>query len=131
MDSRLPLRLARKWTSQSQKTLRQIFQNFVKGFLVTRFGNLLATHSSRNNRMFCTNRVKFKTVLKTFQFSHASRAHTLSCPPLPLIKPPFSLTKPPFSSSILHQSSRKCMGFLLFSKYFKFLALVFLILCIC
>ena len=56
---------------------------------------------------------------KLFSFSLASRAHTLSFPPLPL-------PKPSFSSSILHQSSRKGMSFLLFSKYFKFLALVFL-----
>ena len=63
---------------------------------------------------------------KTFQFSFASRAHTLSCLPLPLPKPILPLTKPPFSSSILHQSWRKGMSFLLFSMYFKFLALVFL-----
>ena len=60
-----------------------------------------------------------KRFSKNFQFSLASRAHTFSCPSLPL-------PKPPFSSSILHQSSRKCLSFLLFSMYFKFLALVFL-----
>ena len=39
---------------------------------------------------------------KNFQFSLASGAPTLSCPPLRLPKPPFSLTKPSFSLSIFH-----------------------------
>ena len=59
-------------------------------------------------------------------FFLTSRASSLSCPPLPLPKPSFSLTKPPFSSSILHQSSRIGMGFLLFSMYFEFPTLVLL-----
>ena len=70
--------------------------------------------------------LNLRKFLKSFQFSLTSRAHTLSCLPLPLPKPLLSLTKPPFSSSIFHQSSRKFMGFLLFSMYFKFLALIFL-----
>ena len=70
--------------------------------------------------------LNLKQFSKTFQLSLASHAHTLSYPPLPLLKPPLSLRKTTFSSSILHQSSRKGMGFLLFSMYFKFLALVFL-----
>ena len=91
------------------------------------FGDLLATYSSHEKHVFCTSRVKSKTVFKKlFSFPLHHMLFSLSCKPLPLPKPPFSLTKPPFSSSILHQSSRKGMDCLLFSKYFMFLALDFL-----
>ena len=123
---RLPLRLTRNWTFQSRKTLKQIFQNLWHGILATWLGDMFATHSSREKCVFCANRVIFKTVFKNYSVSLASCACSLSCLPLPLPKSQFSLTKPPFSSSILHQSSRKGMGFLLFSKYFMFLALEFL-----
>ena len=75
---------------------------------------------------FCTNWVKSKTVFKNFSVFLRITCYFISCPPLHLPKPPFSLTKPPFSSSIIPQTSRKGTGFLLFSKYFMFLALDFL-----
>ena len=105
------------------KNTKTNFSNFV-----TRdFGDLLATYSSHEKHVFCTSRVKSKTVFKKlFSFPLHHMLFSLSCKPLPLPKPPFSLTKPPFSSSILHQSSRKGMDCLLFSKYFMFLALDFL-----
>ena len=105
--------------SSREKHFRQNFQNFVQGILATHFGDFLASQSSRENCMFCTNRVKSKTIFKKILVSLISRAPLLSCLPLPL-------PKPPFSSLILHQSSRKGIGFHLFSMYFKFLALVFL-----
>ena len=41
-----------------KKRLRQNFQNFLQGFLATRFGNLLVGYMSCENHVFCTNRVK-------------------------------------------------------------------------
>ena len=50
---------------------RQIFRNFVKGFLVTWFGDLLTGHMSRENRIFYTNRVKSQLLFKNFSvFPH-------------------------------------------------------------
>ena len=70
---------------------------------------------------------------KTFQFFLASRACSLSYPPLPLPKPPFSLTKPPISSSIFkkryefslilkvfHVSSPRFLGFCVYVKIWKY-----------
>ena len=65
---RLPSRLTREWTFQSRKTLRQNFQNFSHGFLAACFGNLFATQSSREKRVFCTMRVIFRAVFKIFSF---------------------------------------------------------------
>ena len=77
-------------------------------------------------------RVVFRAVLKTFHFSLASCDCSSSCPSLPLPNSPFSHTKPPFSSSFLHQSSRKGMGYVSFLMYFIFLALDFLdCVCVC
>ena len=67
---------------------------------------------------------------KTFHFSLTSRAHTLSCLPLSLLKPPLSLTKPPFSSSILHQSSRKRYEFSLIFNVFQVSSPSFLGFCV-
>ena len=47
-----------------KKRLRQNFQNFLQGFLATRFGNLLVGYMSCENHVFCTNRVKSQTVFK-------------------------------------------------------------------
>ena len=109
-----------------EKHLDKFFKNFVKRFWLL----ILATCSQLIlvGKITCFTQIELnpRQFSKTFQFSLTSRPHTLSCPPLPLPKPPFSLAKLPFSSSILYQFSRKGTHFLLFSKYFKFLALVFL-----
>ena len=63
---RLPLQLTREWNFQSQKTLRQIFQNFSHEFLATCIGDLFATHSSREKRVFCTMKVIFRSIFKNF-----------------------------------------------------------------
>ena len=63
---------------------------------------------------------------KTFHFSLAYCDCSLSCPFFSLLNSPCSLKNPPFSSSSLHQSSRKGMGFVIFSMYFLFIALDFL-----
>ena len=89
--------------------------------MATHFGDLLASQLSCKNRVFCINRVKSQTVFKNFSVFPHITCTDLSCLPLLLPKPPLSLTNPPFSSSIF----KKGMGFLLFSMYFKFLALVF------
>ena len=89
-------------------------------------GDLLATHSSREIACFAQIGLNPRQFKKKFQFSLTLRASSLSSSPFPLPKPPFSLTKPSFSSSILHQSSRKGIGFLLFPMYFMLLALDFL-----
>ena len=61
----------------------------------------------------------------TYQKIFIFPSHIVIVHCLPLLNSPCSLTKPPFSSSSLHQSSRKGMGSLFFSKYFMFLALDF------
>ena len=95
-------------------------------FCLRDFGDLLTSQLIRKNHVFCTNRVKSQTILKTFLvFPCITCTHlVLSASPSP--KTSIIFTKPPFSSSILHQFSRKGMRFLLFSMNFKFLALVFL-----
>ena len=62
----LPSRLTLEWTFQSRKTLKQIFQNLSHGILAIWPSNLLATYSSREKRVFCTNKVKSKTIFKKF-----------------------------------------------------------------
>ena len=63
---------------------------------------------------------------KLFVFpSHLVTIHCLVRPSL-FENHHFHTQNPPFSSSFLYQSPRKGMGFLLFSKYFMFLALEFL-----
>ena len=114
----LPSRLPCKWTFQSRKTLRQIFQIFSQGFLETWFGDLFATHFSRKNRVFCALRTVFPSLTLTVHClvrSSLSQTHRVS------------LKNPPFSSSSRLQTSRKGMGFLSFSKYFMFIACNFLI----
>ena len=66
--------------------------------------------------MFCTYRVKSQMVYKNFSVFPLHHIYTpcLVC---------HSCSQ---NLHFLHQSSRKGMGFLLFSMYFKFLALVFL-----
>ena len=106
--------LTGEWKSQSQKRLRQNFQNFVQGFLVTCFGDLLAGHMSHKKRFFCINRVKSQIVFKKFQFPSHHVHNPFSSPPLPLPKPPFLLTKPPLSSSIFKKMYRFSLIFNLF-----------------
>ena len=94
--------------------------------MATCFGDLIMGHLSHKNHVFCTNRVKSQTILKNF----------LGFPRIMCTPFVFSTSPSPKTSIVshktsifffnLHQSSRKCMGFLLFSLYFKFLALVFL-----
>ena len=123
---RLPLWLTCEWTFQSRKILRQIFQNLSHRFLATWLGDLFATHSSREIHVFCTIRVIFRAVFKNFHFSLAFCDCSLFCPSLLLPNSPFSHIEPPFSSLFLHQSLRKGIGSVFFSKYFMFLALDFL-----
>ena len=61
----LPSRLPHRWTFQSRKTLRQIFQILSQEFLVTWCGDLFVTHFSRENRVFCALRIVSK---KLFNF---------------------------------------------------------------
>ena len=121
--SRLPLRLTHGWTFQSQKTLSQIFQNFVSKV----FGNLFATQFNHENHVFCALRTVFKNfsffphsfwlfIVLSIHLSHKLTMFTM-----------FSLKNPPFSSSSLHQSSRKCMAYGSFLKYFMFIVFYFLI----
>ena len=107
-----------------EKGLNKIFKKNFKGFWQLVLATCLQVNWVTKIACFARIGLNLRQFSKTFQFFLASRAHTLSCPPLPL-------PKPPFSSSILHQSSRKGIGYLLFSLYFKFLALVFLDLCLC
>ena len=44
-------RLSHGWISQSRKRLRQSFQNFVQGILVTRFGDLLVGQLSKKSHV--------------------------------------------------------------------------------
>ena len=103
--------------SNRKKHLVKFFKIYHTGFwwldLATCSRLILVT----KNTCFAQIGLNSRQFSKTFQFSLASCVVSLSCPPLPLPKPASSLTKPPFSSSILPQSSRKGMGFLLFSKY--------------
>ena len=55
-------RLSLKWICQSWKRLRKNFQNFVHRILATHFGDLLVGQLSRENCVFCTNRVKSQIV---------------------------------------------------------------------
>ena len=109
-----------------EKDFRQNFQNFVQGFLATHFGDLLAGHLSRENRVFCTNRVKSQTILKNFLVFPRITCTSFFFSASPFPKTSIVSHKTSIFFFNLHQSSRKCMGFLLFSVYFKFLALVFL-----
>ena len=84
------------------------------------------THFSRENRVFCTIRVFFRTGFKKFSFSLASCDYSSSCPSFPLSKSSCSHTHSPFSSSLIHQFSSKGMGFVSFSMYFTFLTEDFL-----
>ena len=120
---RLPLWLTHEWTFQLWKTPRQIFKILSHGFSATCTGDLFVTHSSREKCVFCTLRVIVRVLFQNlFIFpSHIVNGH---CLPLP--NSPCSFSKTLFSSSSLHQSSRKCIGSLFFSKYFMCLAFDFL-----
>ena len=112
--------------SSREKHLDNFFKIYDTGFWRLNLATRLRLIPVAKNASFAQIGLNSRQFSKTFQFFPTSRAVSLSCLSLPLPKQPFSLTKPPFSSSILHQSSRKGMSFLLFSKYFMFLALVFL-----
>ena len=97
------------------KNTQTNFSNFVSGV----FGDLFATHFSRENRVLCA----LRTVFKNFSI-FSSLTFTVHC----LVRSSLSQThrvslkNPSFSSSSLLQTSRKGMGFLFFSKYFMFIA---------
>ena len=108
--SRLPSRLPCGWTSQSRKTLRQFFQNFVTKVLETWSGDLFTTHISCKNRVFCALRTEFKKK-KLFNFpSNILTVHCLVCSSLSQTHR-VSFKNPPFSSSFPLQTSRKGIGF--------------------
>ena len=65
---RLPSRLPRWWNFRSWKTLCTNFSKFRLKCLVAWPGDLHATSSSRENRVFCTIRVFFKIGFKIFSF---------------------------------------------------------------
>ena len=113
-----------------KKYLDKIFKILFKSFWPLILATCLLVFPVAKIMCFAQIGLNPRQFSKTFQFFLALRAPSLSCPPLPLPKPPFSLKKPPFSSSILHQSLRIGMSFLLFSIYFKFPTLVFFGFCI-
>ena len=57
---------SRKWNFQSRKKLRQIFKILSHRFLAACSGDLFTTYFSRENCVYCTLRVFFKTVFKKF-----------------------------------------------------------------
>ena len=101
-----------------EKHLRQIFQKFCQGILATHVGNLLATHSSRENHVFCTNRFKSMTVFKNFSvFPHITPTHfVLSASP----SSKTSIFSHKTSIFFINSSSifKKMFGFSIISKVF-------------
>ena len=77
-------------------------QTNFSNFCLKVIGNLFMTHFSRENRVFCTIRVFFRTGFKKFSFSLASCDYSSSCPSFPLSKSSCSHTHSPFSSSLIH-----------------------------
>ena len=116
--SQLLLRLLASGPFSRKKHLDKFFKTCHTGFWRLDLATCSRLILVAKNTCFAQIGLNPRQFSKTFQFSFASRAISLSCPPLLLPKPPFSLTKPPFSSSILHQSSRNGMGFLFFFKVF-------------
>ena len=108
---------------QSWKRFRQNFQNFVQGFC---FDDLLTSHMSHESCVFWTNKVKSQTIFKNFLVFPRITCTSFFFSASPFPKTSIVSHKTSIFFFNLHQSSRKCMGFLLFSLYFKFLALVFL-----
>ena len=101
-----------------EKHLRQIFQKFCQGILATHVGNLLATHSSRENHVFCTNKFKSMTVFKNFSvFPHITPTHfVLSASP----SSKTSIFSHKTSIFFINSSSifKKMFGFSIISKVF-------------
>ena len=109
--------------SNCKKTVRQIFQNLSNELLVTWIGDLFAAHSSREKRVFCALRVIFKAVFQNFSVL----LHLLWLFVVSLFQ-----THRVYSQNLhfLHHLftnlQEQGMGFLIFSKYFMFLAFDFL-----
>ena len=100
-------------------------ENFSKIFSMAAWlGDLFATWFSHEKRMFCA----LRTVFKTFQFSlEHFWLFIVFLIRLSHILTMFHSQIHHFSSSSLLQTSRKGMGFLIFSKYSMFIVLDFLI----
>ena len=123
-------RLSLKWICQSWKRLRQNFQNFVHRILATHFGDLLAGQLSRENRVFCTNRVKSQTVFKNFSvFPHITCTHLVLSASL---SPKTSIVTHKTSIFFINPSSifKKRYGFSLIFNVFQVSSPSFLGFCV-
>ena len=112
--------------SSHKKHLDIFFKILSQRCLAACFGDLFATQSSCENRVFCIMRVFFRTGFKNFSFSLASCDYSSFCQHFPPSKSLCSHINSPYSSSLLHQTLRKGMDFVSFSIYFTFLFLDFL-----
>ena len=136
-DLQLSSWLACEWTSQSRKTLGQIFQNLCQGFLATWLGDLFATHSSLEKHVFCTNRVIFKTVFKNFSVfpcitcffivlfaSPSSKTSIFSNKTSIFFINPSSIFKKRYEFSLIHKvfhvSSPRFLGFCVYVEIWKY-----------
>ena len=122
-DLQLSSWLACEWTSQSRKTLGQIFQILPQGFFCDLVWRLVCdSFQSQKSRVLHNDGLFQDRFQKLFSFpSFTLTVHCLVRSSLSQTHR-VSLKNPPFSSSSLLQTSRKGMGFLFFSKYFMFIS---------
>ena len=101
-----------------EKDLEIFFQNLGLRVFGNSLGNSFTSQLSRENRVFCKNRVKIQTIFQNFSLSLASRVCPFVFSPSPSLKTTFFTPKTSILLFNLHSKSKKRYVFsLLFTLF--------------